>query len=639
MSVTVTLAELADLAFGMANGGNPQVGAFRILLRGLLEHLCPQEAVAQVGENERSPSEPTARVARGKPSSLHQQRQLWQGRAEGQPSRPSRPLGTAELPALGRQAAEEWQMVQLKKRMEVTEEGMAKVMDMLQEMLTTTCSLKTTVEGFQDELQLLKDRFQKADLEELQEQSVKQDENSHLLQSILDQLTEVRQQLSAFPWHGTTLCQRSFCEVAAGEKLSSQELSPEPLQEPSHEAPCKLSWLMEQHEVVSHCESQLQQYSDLGTLEDTAAQLEKGPTCPPQGLDFGREVLDQVGQLKEQCARLQEAAERLWGDIGDTQKADKAALETKLSQDELQHAMVQLSQMMQNLLQRMSLLDQDRQKDLEKLLSEMDSKAKLEQIWRLTQRCLCKGRCCGANRAAGFKRQLFDPVKCLSCNRPLDTAPAPPLVTVRKASQILRPQPASAGRSNCLAQPLPGRESEGSSRGSRGSPTSPHGPPSTSSSLITVCPCGDTADFTCKNREVDILGVNGVVYKGRLSSLAANRTVTVGKDPPGRGAAPGHSSSQAAHPPQPVPPAHPKATKTPQPHSRHTLEMRRALKYGTHYVSPYSCECQPCLSPPLWGHRPHHSGSAQGASCPCARLFVLLHCRCCQADEDSSSGG
>ncbi|PKU28400.1 hypothetical protein llap_21296 [Limosa lapponica baueri] len=327
-----------------------------------------------------------------------------------------------------------------------------------------------------------------ADVEELQEQSVKQDENSHLLQSILDQL----------------------------------------------------------------------------------------------GLDFGREVLDQVGQLQEQCTRLQEAAERLWGDIGDTQKADKAALETKLSQDELQHAMVQLSKMMQDLLQRMSLLDQDRQKDLEKLLSEMDSKVAVSPGYG--------GGDGGMHPAKEhIPAQLFDPVKCLSCDRPLTTAPAPHLVTVRKGSQILRPHPASAGRSNCLAQQLPGRESEGSSRASRGSHTSPNGPPSTSSSLVTICPCGDTADFTCKNREVDILGVNGVVYKGRLSSLAANRTITAGKDSPGRGAAPGHSSSQAVHPPQPMPPAHPKATKNPQPHSRHTVEMRRALKYGSHYVSPYSC--------------------------------------------------
>ncbi|KFQ01805.1 hypothetical protein N329_08467, partial [Haliaeetus albicilla] len=62
------------------------------------------------------------------------------------------------------------------------------VMDMLQKMLTTICSLKTTIEGFQEELQLLKDNFQKARPEEVQEQSVQQNKHSHLLQSILDQM-------------------------------------------------------------------------------------------------------------------------------------------------------------------------------------------------------------------------------------------------------------------------------------------------------------------------------------------------------------------------------------------------------------------------------------------------------------------
>ncbi|XP_054068566.1 uncharacterized protein C16orf96 homolog isoform X2 [Rissa tridactyla] len=578
MSVTITLAELADLAFGTADGNSPQVGALRILLRGLLENLPPQEAPAQVREDERGLPEPVTGVARRKCCSLRQQRRPWLGRAEGQPSRPSGPPGTPELPAPGGPAAEEWQMVQLRKRMEVTEEVMAKVMNMLQEMLTTTCSLKTTVEGFQEELQLLKDSFQKAGLEELRERPVKQDEHGHRLQSILDQV-----------------------------KLSSQELGPEPSQDPAHKAPCNLSWLMEQREVVgthvSRCESQLQQHADSGTSEDTAAPLEKVPSKTRQdegakGLDFGMEVLDQVGQLQEQCKRLQEAVERLWGDTRDTQKADKAALETKSSQDELQHAMVQLSEMMQDLLQRMSLMDQDRQKALEKLFSEIDSKldcaalaplqAQLEQVWRLTQQCLCQGPCCGDNRAAGFKRQLFDPVKCISCDRPLPQAWAPHLVTVRRANQILRPHPASAS-SCCLAQQLPGRESEGSSSAGRGSPTSPPGPLSTSSSLIAMCSCGGAADLACKNREVDILGIDGVVYKGRLSSPPGNRTITMGKDFTGRGAAPGHSSSQAVQPPEPARSAHPKATKTPQPRSRHTTEIRRAVKYSSYNVSPYSC--------------------------------------------------
>ncbi|KFV60534.1 hypothetical protein N328_05802, partial [Gavia stellata] len=91
------------------------------------------------------------------------------------------------------------------------------VMDMLQEMLTTICSLKNTVKGFQEELQILKDNFQKAGLEELRERSVRQDEYGHLLQSILDQMAEVHRELSSFPWHAATLCRSSLCGVPAGE--------------------------------------------------------------------------------------------------------------------------------------------------------------------------------------------------------------------------------------------------------------------------------------------------------------------------------------------------------------------------------------------------------------------------------------
>ncbi|KFW09521.1 hypothetical protein N327_05716, partial [Fulmarus glacialis] len=89
------------------------------------------------------------------------------------------------------------------------------VMDMLQEMLTASCSLKTTVEGFQEELQLLKDNFQKAGLEELREWLVRQDEHGHLLQSILDQMVKVHWELSSFPWPATALCWSSLCGTPA----------------------------------------------------------------------------------------------------------------------------------------------------------------------------------------------------------------------------------------------------------------------------------------------------------------------------------------------------------------------------------------------------------------------------------------
>ncbi|XP_065541891.1 uncharacterized protein C16orf96 homolog [Lathamus discolor] len=576
MSLTITLA---DTVSSMANGGSAQVGRLCVLLPGPLEHIQLQEDGQDQG-------------------GLHQPPL-------------SRPGGT-----LGTTGTAEQQMAQLKRRIEVTEEGMTKVMDMLQEMLTAICSLKTTVEGFEGELHLLKANFHKAGLEEMQEQSVQQDQYSHILQSILDQLVEVRQELG----------RSSLRRVPTGEKPSSWEFSPEASQELGQEASCRLSWMLEQPETVethvSPHESHLQQHAESMTLEDVAVQLEKvlseikhRQDGADKGLDFGREVLGQVRQLQKQCTRLQEAAERLWGDTKDTQKTDSAALKTKVSQEELQHAMVQLSEIMQDLLQRMSQMDQDTQNALEKLLNEMDSKldhvalgplqAQLEQVRGLIQQCLCQGPC-NASRAAGFKRQLSGPAKCISCNRPLAMLPAPPLVTIRKTSQLLQPQPAST--SNCLAQQLPERH---------------------------------PADFICNNREVDILGIDGVIYKGRLNSSGTNTTTTMGKDFPRRGSALGHrmSSGQAVQSHEcstvsawdsavplrgksisslssrcanSVSASHLEAMKDPQARTRHTTEKTvRIPKYGSHYVSPYSRAAMQMKTSSLGGRRQTAMGSGR----------------------------
>lgn len=63
---------------------------------------------------------------------------------------------------------------------------------------------------------------------------------------------------------------------------------------------------------------------------------------------------------------------------------------------------------------------------------------------------------------------------------------------------------------------------------------------------------------------MDILGIDGIIYKGRLNSQATSGTATQGKDFPG--------------------------TKCPQPSAQHAMEkVRRNPKYGSQYVSPYSC--------------------------------------------------
>ncbi|KFP12016.1 hypothetical protein Z169_09098, partial [Egretta garzetta] len=98
------------------------------------------------------------------------------------------------------------------------------VTDMLQEMLTTICSLKTTVKDFREELQLLKDNFQKTSLEELQERSVRQEEHSHLLQSIRDEMAKVHGELSSFPWHAAALCWRTLCRAPSGKVRAGSQL-------------------------------------------------------------------------------------------------------------------------------------------------------------------------------------------------------------------------------------------------------------------------------------------------------------------------------------------------------------------------------------------------------------------------------
>ncbi|XP_052535678.1 uncharacterized protein C16orf96 homolog isoform X6 [Tympanuchus pallidicinctus] len=485
MSVAVTLAELADVAFRTARGCGVNAGALQLLLRGLLEHLRLQNAATHLSEDERGLLQPE--VSARPPILLH-------------PGHSGGSLGVTELLSSGQgpgtPAADTEQMVQLRKRIEVIEEGMTKVTDTLQEVLTNTCSLKTTIQAFQEELQLLKDSFQKTGLEELREQVIQQDKHSHLLQNILSQMVEVRQQLSSFPWQTGMLC--SLCRLPAGEKLSSQDLIPESSQEPALEAPCRLSGLLEQHESVETCitcsKSTLQQHAGLGTSENVATEKMQG-----EGSDFSREVLNQVGQLQEQCTRLQEAAEQLWGDSKDTQ-------------------------------------------------------AQRQQTWRLSKQCHCQRPYFDTSSANRLKRNLFDPMKCISCDRPLAAAPRLPLVTVRKAS---------AGGSDCLAQQLPGRETKGRNQISQG-PTAPTRPPSASSSLTTICPFGVPADLTYNNGQVDILGIDGIIYKGKLSSQATNGTATRGRDFPG--------------------------TKSPRPSAQHTAEkVRRNPKYGSQYVSPYSC--------------------------------------------------
>ncbi|XP_032097488.1 glutamine-rich protein 2-like [Sapajus apella] len=113
-------------------------------------------------------------------------------------------------------------------------------------------------------------------------------------------------------------------------------------------------------------------------------------------------------------------------------KADKSALATKVSRIQFDATTEQLNHMMQELVAKMSGQEQDWQKILDKLLTEMDTKLDrleldplkqlLEDRWKsLRQQLRERPPLYQADEAAAMRRQLLAHFHCLSCDRPLET--------------------------------------------------------------------------------------------------------------------------------------------------------------------------------------------------------------------------
>ncbi|KAK2112104.1 Glutamine-rich protein 2 [Saguinus oedipus] len=126
------------------------------------------------------------------------------------------------------------------------------------------------------------------------------------------------------------------------------------------------------------------------------------------------------------------------------QKADKSALATKVSRTQFDATTEQLNHMMQELVAKMSGQEQDWQKILDKLLTEMDTKLDrleldplkqlLEDRWKsLRQQLRERPPLYQADEAAVMRRQLLAHFHCLSCDRPLETTVTGQAISVTPA--------------------------------------------------------------------------------------------------------------------------------------------------------------------------------------------------------------
>ncbi|XP_060116640.1 uncharacterized protein C16orf96 homolog [Heteronotia binoei] len=625
MSQTVTFAELVNLAIGTPELGNVNFNALHFLLHSMLQYFKLQDVPKEISEDELdfikpsfksvgsgAPSEPETPVR--KSSSIFHQLHERVLALEKQLLFLNDTPTTAELLARtqvgipAQPTQDMWQLMQLKKKMEVNEEGMCKAMNTLQDLLKNICELQITTETFKEELGQMKSDFQRLSIHKMHEQLKQLGSQAKVMEEIQQQMLQGHIKAVSMPDLSDMVRWSSLCDLLLGK--SFPETEQEARDRLSRERLVSLGELPGRHKElvaqIAQLEGQLKQQTEQLERYETSAEermeltslLDRVNTLETrdhqvmresQGWARGRAlsscacflqrkeslkgILDQMPTLTKQYEKLEGAVGKLKRNSIDFQniqnmleqlditkadkaliqeemqvKADKSALEAKVNQVELSSATTQLNEMMQDLLQRMSLQDKDWQKALEKLFTDMDHKLdrmaldplsqQLEEVWQFIKKYLSEGPRFDADSAAGFKRQLLERVKCLSCDRPVTLMTGPHLVTIRKAP--LRLRPASANGYEYLAQKQ--------KRGSETNEVPSSQPPQTcwqcqahhqtctikrmsrSRDFATLYPYGDPTVLTYDNAEVDILGINGVLYKGRVNAQTVERTIAVQKD-------------------------------------------------------------------------------------------------------------
>ncbi|XP_078510710.1 glutamine-rich protein 2 isoform X2 [Lissotriton helveticus] len=227
-------------------------------------------------------------------------------------------------------------------------------------------------------------------------------------------------------------------------------------------------------------------------------------------------------------------------------KADKRALEGKVSRTQFDATNEQLYRIMQELLEKVTVQEQDWQNVVDKISSEMESKLdrleldpfkrQLEERWKAIRKQL-KDRSphYDADEAAGIRKQLIARFHCISCDRPVDMAvPGPPVMTVPSMPAL------PCHRTN---RPYTVYELEQVRQ-----QTKSERMPEMSDYSITATPrsCGGSHTLTfphrrytrlqnigsnqcvqpeeenilalLKQEEVDILGLDGHIYRGRMEN-------------------------------------------------------------------------------------------------------------------------
>ncbi|XP_048189068.1 uncharacterized protein C16orf96 homolog [Perognathus longimembris pacificus] len=246
--------------------------------------------------------------------------------------------------------------------------------------------------------------------------------------------------------------------------------------------------------------------------------------------------LDDFKSLQPQIDRLnREKVNKSTMDKELKEKAEKSALASKVNRNELDVIATELNEMVQSVLFKVTTYEEDWKKALGQFKKDLATKLvpndleamkkDIEEIWRVVLKLVVDSLRFDPDCAAGFRKKLFERVKCISCDRPVKMMTSPQLITIRKGNLPSRLRPASANGYEYLEQellreqklqiqdldPLGTQQDWGD--GPRNTATRQR-----TYNMTTLYPYGDPEELDYDTAEVDILGVDGVLYKGRMNT-------------------------------------------------------------------------------------------------------------------------
>ncbi|XP_016069931.1 PREDICTED: uncharacterized protein C16orf96 homolog [Miniopterus natalensis] len=252
--------------------------------------------------------------------------------------------------------------------------------------------------------------------------------------------------------------------------------------------------------------------------------------------------LDEIKNLQSQIKNLEmHKADKNMMEQELKEKADRSILAGKASRIDLETVAVELNEMIQSMLLRIVAQEDDWKKAVEQLSKDLGTKLihrdldvlkkDINEVWQVVRKLLIEGLRFDPDSAAGFRRKLFERVKCISCDRPVEMMTGPHLITIRKAHLLSRLRPTSANSYEYLQRQQMREQQQLQQLQNLGDQEDWSNSPGNDANfkpynLSTLYPYGDPEVLDYDTAEVDILGVDGILYKGRMDSQEGARPLT-----------------------------------------------------------------------------------------------------------------